>query len=193
MEEQTINKATHVRSRTRSIAYVGLSVAIIAVCSWISIPIGPIPLTLQMFGIPLLIALLPPLQAIAAVFLFILIGALGVPVFAGFKGGLGALMGPTGGFLVGYLIGVVLAALFLHLVRRKQANIALSIVFAAIAGVIFTVCSYVGGCIQYSIVAGITMEQSFLVSCAPFIIPDLAKIIIAAICAHPIKSAIRFE
>lgn len=87
-----------VQSRTRSIAYVGLSIAIIAVCSWVTVPIGPIPFTLQMFGIPLVIALLSPIEAITAVFLYVLIGALGVPLFAGFKGGIGVLMGPTGGF-----------------------------------------------------------------------------------------------
>ena len=182
--------AIKVQSRTKSIVYVGLSIAIIAVCSWVTIPIGPIPFTLQMFGIPLIIALLSPLESIAAVYLFVIIGALGVPVFSGFKGGIGVLLGPTGGFLIGYLFGVVLAALFLYLATKRSNNVIANIAFAIIAGIIFTACAYITGCIQYSIVAGIGIEQAFLVSGAPFIIPDLAKIVIAAVCAQPIKRAI---
>lgn len=183
--------AIEVKSRTKSIAYVGLSIAIIAVCSWVTVPIGPVPFTLQMFGIPLIIALLPPLQAISAVYLFVIIGALGVPVFSGFKGGIGVLMGPTGGFLAGYLIGVILAALFLYVVGRRANSVIAKIVCDSIAGIIFTACAYTVGCIQYSLVAGIGIEQAFLVSCAPFIIPDVIKVIIAAICAQPISRAIR--
>lgn len=179
-----------IKSRTRSIAYVGLSIAIIAVCSWVTIPIGPVPFTLQMFGIPLIIALLSPLEAISAVYLFVIIGAIGVPLFSGFKGGIGVLMGPTGGFLIGYLFGVVLAALFLHVVGRKAKSLIAKVACASIAGLIFTACAYTAGCIQYSLVAGIGVEQAFLVSCAPFIIPDIVKVIVAAICAQPIKKAI---
>lgn len=180
-----------VKSRTKSIAYVGLSIAIIAICSWVTIPIGPIPFTLQMFGIPLVIMLLSPVEAIASVYLFVIIGAVGVPVFSGFKGGIGVLLGPTGGFLVGYLIGVILAVIFLSLVGRRVQGLVAKVVCASIAGIIFTVCADVVGCIQYSIVAGIGMEQAFLVSCAPFIIPDLIKVIAAAICAQPISRAIQ--
>lgn len=179
-----------VQSRTRSIAYVGLSIAIIAVCSWVTVPIGPIPFTLQMFGIPLVIALLSPIEAITAVFLYVLIGALGVPLFAGFKGGIGVLMAPTGGFLIGYLFGTILGALFLYSVRNKEKSAVRSIVYAVIAGVIFTIVAYIIGCIQYSMVAGIGIPQAFLVSCAPFIIPDIAKVVVAAICAQPIRKAV---
>lgn len=179
-----------IKSRTRSIAYVGLSIAIIAVCSWVTVPIGPVPFTLQMFGIPLIIALLSPLEAISAVYLFVIIGAVGVPLFSGFKGGIGVLMGPTGGFLIGYLFGVVLAALFLYVVRGKAKSLIAKVTCATIAGLIFTTCAYTVGCLQYSLVAGIGVDQAFLVSCAPFIIPDVVKIVVAAICAQPIKKAI---
>lgn len=186
-----MNENQHqIKSRTRSIAYVGLSIAIIAVCSWVTIPIGPVPFTLQMFGIPLIIALLSPLEAISAVYLFVIIGAIGVPLFSGFKGGIGVLMGPTGGFLIGYLFGVVLAALFLYVVRGKTKSLIAKVACASIAGLIFTACAYTIGCIQYSLVAGIGVDQAFLVSCAPFIIPDVVKIVVAAICAQPIKKAI---
>lgn len=182
--------AIKINSRSRNVAYVGLAIAIITVCSWLTVPIGPVPFTLQMFGIPLLIAVLTPIEAISAVYLFILIGAFGVPVFSGFKGGVGVLMGPTGGFLIGYLFGVVLAALFLRLAERRVSGTIYKVVCAAISGIIFTACAYIVGCIQYGMVAGISVEQAFLVSCAPFLVPDLVKIIVAAICAQPIRRAI---
>lgn len=192
MNEKTMNDGdVAIKSRTRSVAYIGLSIAIIAVCAWVTVPIGPVPFTLQMLAIPLVIAVLPPIQAVSAVYLYVIIGAIGVPIFSGFKGGIGVLLGPTGGFLIGYLIGVVLAVLFLSLVRQKAKSSALDIAFVIVAGIIFTACAYVVGCIQYSVVANVGMQQAFLVSCAPFIIPDLVKVIVAAICAQGVRRVIR--
>lgn len=105
-------------SRTRSIAFVGLSIALIAVSAWITIPLGPIPFTLQMLSISFLIYALRPTEAIAAIYGYVVLGAIGVPVFSGMRGGIGVIMGPTGGFIAGYLIGVPLAVGLLYVIRR---------------------------------------------------------------------------
>lgn len=112
-------------SRTRSIAFVGLSIALIAVSAWVTIPIGPVPFTLQMLSISFLICALKPTQAIAAVYGYVVLGAIGVPVFSGMRGGIGVILGPTGGFIDGYLIGVPMAVGLLYLVdriRMKRAS-----------------------------------------------------------------------
>ena len=106
---QPIKALTETSSRTRTIAFTALSIAIIAVSAWITVPIGPIPFTLQMFAVTLAIIVLAPRQAIAAIAGYLVLGAIGVPVFSGMRGGIGVLMGPTGGFLWGYLIGVSVA------------------------------------------------------------------------------------
>lgn len=105
--------------RTRSVAFVGLTIAIMAVSAWVVVPLGPIPFTLQMFAIAFAIVVLSPKEAIAAITGYLLLGAVGVPVFSGMRGGIGVLAGPTGGFLWGYLFGVAAAVLFLYAVRTK--------------------------------------------------------------------------
>ena len=75
---------------------------LIAICSWISIP-APVPFTLQTLGVFLALVILGGKRGSCAVFLFILLGAVGIPVFSGFKGGAGVLMGPTGGYIMGFL------------------------------------------------------------------------------------------
>lgn len=193
-------------SRTRSICMIGLSIALIAVSSWVTIPIGPIPFTLQMFAIPLAIYLLRPSEAIIAVFLYILIGALGLPVFSGMRGGIGVILGPTGGFLMGYLIGVPLACLLLQAVRmRRDARGAAKEVPAQapadagaigflrtggwelLAGIVFIACSYAVGCLRYMAVANVDVAVALAACALPFIVPDLVKTVLAILTARLIK------
>ena len=191
MENSTAKTPIASASRTKAIAFVGLSVALMAVGSWVVIPIGPIPLTLQMFVIPLLICVLPAKWSTAAVFAFIALGGLGVPLFSGFRGGLGALMGPTGGFLLGYLVAVPVAAFFLQAVRKRVDNKGALLACEFAAGMIFTVIAYLTGWIQYAAVSGLGMEAAFMVSVAPFIVPDIIKVLVAVACAQPIRAAVR--
>lgn len=178
-------------SRAKTVAFVGLSVALIAISAWIVVPIGPVPFTMQMFAITLVICVLPPSQAIAVIFAYVALGGIGVPVFSGFRGGIGVLMGPTGGFLLGYLVAVPAAAGLLWLARKKIANKKAIFACEIAAGVVFTALAYVAGCIQYTFVAGITLEAAFLTAVAPFIVPDAAKVVLAALCAQPVKHALR--
>lgn len=178
-------------SRTKAVAYVGLSVAIMAVGSWVTIPIGPIPLTLQMFVIPLLICVLPAKWATAAVFAFVALGGLGVPLFSGFRGGIGALLGPTGGFLLGYLVAVPAAAFFLQAARSRLTGKAAVMACEVAAGLVFTLIAYIAGWMQYAAVSGMGVEAAFMVSVAPFIVPDLLKVVVAVACAQPIRAVVR--
>ena len=88
--------------KTRELAYTGILAALIAVCSWISIPTA-VPFTLQTFAVFLTLGLLGGRLGTLAVTVYLLLGAVGLPVFAGFHGGLGAFLGATGGYLVGFL------------------------------------------------------------------------------------------
>lgn len=88
--------------KTRELAFTGILAALIAVCSWISIPTA-VPSTLQTFAVFLTLGLLGGRLGTLAVTVYLLLGAVGLPVFAGFHGGLGAFLGATGGYLVGFL------------------------------------------------------------------------------------------
>ena len=116
----------------------------------------------------------------------------------------GVIFGPTGGFLLGYLVGVSIAVAILWVIRlhvskvltSRKTSISPSVVSVIqvasyiLAGVVFTVCAYTVGCIQYAYVASVEIGQAFAVSCAPFIIPDLIKIICAAACAKAVNMAL---
>ena len=119
MEEVKARKGA--AARTRSLAFVGLSIAIMAVSAWVTVPLGPVPFTLQMFALVFAIVVLTPRECIAAVTGYLLLGAVGLPVFSGMRGGIGVLAGPTGGFLWGYLLGAAAAALLLWVVRQRVA------------------------------------------------------------------------
>ncbi|MDE8702332.1 biotin transporter BioY [Adlercreutzia equolifaciens] len=200
-------------SRSRSVAFVGLTIALIASSAIIAVPIGPVPITLQMFAITFAIVVLPPKAATAAIVGYLVLGAVGVPVFSGMRGGIGVLAGPTGGFLWGYLLGVPLASLFLAGARKAFGNArgearlsraeraAQSVLQRAasflrnfglelVAGIIFTAVAYVCGWAQYMVVAQVGPEVAFLTACAPFIALDLAKIIAAVVCARAVKEVV---
>ena len=100
-------EAVRQRSKTYDLVYVSIFVVLIAVCSWISIPLT-VPVTLQTFGVFIAVGLLGGKRGTLAVLVYILMGAIGIPVFSGFTGGIGILAGTTGGYIVGFLFSALL-------------------------------------------------------------------------------------
>ena len=94
------------RVSVRSLTHIAACAALTAVCAWIAIPTQP-PFTLQTLGVFLSVGLLGGRRGAAAVGLYLLVGAAGLPVFAGFTGGAGVLLGATGGYLAGFLASAV--------------------------------------------------------------------------------------
>lgn len=186
-EAKTVKPLAATESRTRSIAFVALTIAIIAVSAWITVPIGPVPFTLQMFAVTFAIIVLTPKQAISAIAGYLILGAIGVPVFSGMRGGIGVLMGFTGGFLWGYLAGVALAVGFLAFMRSKGID---NFGTCVAAGIIFTVVAYICGWAQYMAVANVGPAASFAVTVAPFIVVDLIKIVAATAVARGVIKAL---
>ena len=88
------------RSKTYDIVYIAVFAVIMAICSWISIP-AAVPFTLQTFGVFVAVGVLGGKRGTLSILVFILLGAIGVPVFAGFSGGIGVLAGTTGGYIIG--------------------------------------------------------------------------------------------
>ena len=105
--------------KTRELAYTGILAALIAVCSWISIPTA-VPFTLQTFAVFLTLGLLGGRLGTLAVTVYLLLGAVGLPVFAGFHGGLGAFLGATGGYLVGFLLLAFIGGLFIDMSKGER-------------------------------------------------------------------------
>jgi len=186
-DDKQVKPLAATESRSRSVAFTALSIAIITVSAWITVPIGPVPFTLQMFAVTFAILVLAPKQAIGAIAGYLALGAIGVPVFSGMRGGIGVLMGPTGGFLWGYLIGVSLAVAVLALFRRRGID---NFAVGMLCGLVFTAVAYVCGWFQYMFVAGVGPLESFLVCVAPFVIVDVIKIAAATAVARAVIRAV---
>ncbi|MBQ9067550.1 MAG: biotin transporter BioY [Eggerthellaceae bacterium] len=202
-------------SRTRSLAFVGLTIAIVAVSAWITVPLGPIPFTLQMFAVAFAIVVLQPREAVAAIAGYLLLGAVGVPVFSGMRGGVGVLAGPTVGFLWGMLLGTVAGVALLHAVRthtswdfhcararkelaadagatpgKKAALFLRSFGIEVAACVLFTAISYLCGMVQYMAVAQVGADVAFATCVAPFIVVDALKIVAAVMVAQQVRAVV---
>lgn len=160
---------------TKRMTRIALCAALLAPCAWLSIPTQP-PFTMQTFGVFLTLLLLGAKDGAIAIGLYILLGALGVPVFSGFNGGMGALMGPTGGYIVGFLLMCPIFALLC----RGDAGIRRR----ALALLLGLVACYAFGTIWFMKVYGdakgpITVLSALSMCVFPFILPDLAKLALA--------------
>ena len=174
--------------RTKHMIYIALFAVIIAVCSWISIP-SFIPFTLQSFAIVCALLLLGGKSGTFAVFMYILIGVLGLPVFSSFTGGIGVLIGPNGGYIIGFLLMALVYWSITYLFKNKMATK----VVAIVAGML--VC-YVTGTLQYVLIsapeAGIVGFVSALSLCVlPFIVPDAVKISLAFLLSNRLNKHIK--
>ena len=97
-----MSTVTATKTKTYDLAYIAIFAVLIAICSWISIP-AAVPFTLQTFGVFIAVGVLGGKRGSLSVLVFILLGAIGIPVFANFSGGIGVLAGPTGGYIIGFL------------------------------------------------------------------------------------------
>ncbi|HFI2692218.1 TPA: biotin transporter BioY [Streptococcus suis] len=159
---------------TKSLVYIAIGTAIIAALSQISISIGPVPFTLQTLAIGLVACLYKPKEAIASVGLYLNIGAIGLPVFAGFSGGFAALMGPTAGFLWGFLIYAAITS-----VLTKSTSSPVTVFLACLLG---TTCCFLLGSLVFKLVSGASWSDTLAWTFLPFILPDLVKISIVTLC-----------
>ncbi|HIS40333.1 MAG TPA: biotin transporter BioY [Candidatus Aphodovivens avistercoris] len=193
MSANVVNRAA-ARSRTQSIVYVAMTVALLAVSAWVSVPLGPVPFTLQTFVLAFALLVLKPSECLAALVCYLALGAVGVPVFSGMRGGIGMLAGGTGGFLWGFLLGAVAAFVLLRALsggardggRSGRAGWVRD--FAAC--LVFLLVSYVCGWMQLMAVAGMGPLPAFLAAIAPFIVPDLAKLAVAVSVAAGVRRAV---
>ena len=165
-------------SKTKDITYIAVFAVVVAICSWISIP-AAVPFTLQTFAVFFAVGVLGGKRGTLAVLVYILLGAAGVPVFAGFSGGIGVLAGQTGGYIVGFLFSaLVMWGIEMFMGKKMWVHI-----LSMVLGVL--VC-YAVGTVWFMLVYGRTTGAigigAVLGWCViPFIIPDAVKIAFACI------------
>lgn len=164
------------RMDAKCIARAGLMVALLAASAQVMLPFGPVPFTLQTFVLAMIPAVLDRRTAVLAVVAYVLLGAVGLPVFSGFMGGFGALVGPTGGFLWGFILGMVAAGV---LDRALPPRIPAYPRTLASAAVLLLV-SYVCGTVQLMAFLSIDLWGALTIAVAPFIVPDAVKLVCGA-------------
>lgn len=174
---------------TKELVLAAMFSALIAVCSWISIPIGAIAFTLQTFAIFCAVNLLGGRNALFSILVYLLLGAAGLPVFTGFKSGIGVLAGPTGGYIIGFIfIALIFWAGTKLLGDKLPWRIALMTAGLAVCyafGTIWFVYGYSKGESNMSFLNGLK------ICVFPFIPFDLGKLILCLLITEPVKSAVK--
>ena len=170
--------------KAKNLTLTALTAALCCVISPIAIPVGAVPVSLSLFAVCLASATAGSFRGTAAVAIYIALGALGLPVFAGFAGGAGHIAGPTGGFIIGYIP----CALIVSLLTGKDDAPSWRYPLGMTLG---TLCCYLCGALWYSIVTRTTFLQAFAISVLPFVIFDAVKITAASLLAIRLRRAIR--
>jgi biotin transport system substrate-specific component len=169
-------------------AYVALGAALIAVCAFISIP-AAVPFTLQTFGIFCVLTLLGGRRGTLSIVVYILLGLIGVPVFAGFKGGPGVLLGTTGGYILGFLLsGAVYWAM--EKLRDNRGLLELgSMLLGLILCYAFGTAWFMNVYAKNSGPIGLATALSWCVF--PFVLPDLAKLALGFLLGKRLKKILK--
>ncbi len=152
--------------------------ALIAIGAYISIPIGPVPIVLQNFFVLLSALLLGSKLALSSVFVYLFLGALGLPVFAGGTGGIAHFFGPTGGYLLSYLPAVVVTGLVARPRNRSLSPRVTRVIAALLAG---TACIYLLGVPWLKFATQMNWNTAVTAGLLPFLPGDLLKIVVAVL------------
>ncbi len=168
---------------TKDMILAGMFAALIGVMGYVSvpIPISPVPISGQTLVIMLIGLLLTPKQAFYSVSAWILVGIVGAPVFSGGRGGIAVLASPSGGYIIGFLIGAVV----ISIVKGKKVNL-IKMSIASIVGGIVVV--YLCGVPVMAMLLSMDMATALKAGALPFLIGDFIKVFIAVSLALPLRS-----
>ena len=155
------------------IAYDALLLSLLVVCAWISIPLGSSPITMQVFGVILIILLARGVDSIIIILLYTLMGSLGLPVF---NGGTSGIVSPTYGFIIGFLVASIVIYGYVLIFERKRCEKLLDIVIKC---VIFEVVIYICGITYFTIIAGSKTFMGWFIYFIPYMGIDVIKCILA--------------
>ena len=169
--------------KIRNMARCALLTALLCVCAWIGFPLGDVSVTMQTFALFLTLGLLGGKSGTLVCLLYLLLGAMGLPVFSGFRGGLGTLLGATGGYILGFL-GAALVYWLVTGLFGSRFGIRL---IGSLLGL--TVC-YGFGTLWYALVwtkGGMALDLILGKCVLPYLLPDLIKLGLALTATEKLK------
>lgn len=166
--------------KIRNMVLSGLFAALLAICGWISLPLGSLRFTLQTFGLFLALLTLGGKWGSVTVLVYLALGAMGLPIFSGFQGGIGVLLGPTGGCLFGFMLTALLFWLAESLLPGK-IHVKISMLILGLV-----VC-YLVGWLWYCRFG----PMNFFLWCLPYLLPDGIKLVLAVILSQRLRKALQ--
>lgn len=176
--------------KTTDMVYIALGAVLIAICSWISIP-TVVPFTMQTFAVCFLLYAFGGRRGTIAIILYILLGAIGVPVFSHFTSGPGVLLGNTGGYILGFIFMGLIYSLTIRLLGKKMWTDILGMILGLAAcyffGTVWFILIYTRNNGAISIVTALSW------CVIPFIIPDLLKLALALLLSKRLTPVLRLQ
>ncbi len=185
-----MNDTATVNSRVKvlDLVYISIGAALIAICSWISIPTA-VPFTLQTFAVFLVLTLLGGERGTMATLVYVLLGAVGLPVFAGFAGGIGILLGNTGGYIIGFIFMGLIYILFTRFLGNKNVVRIAALLVGLVGCYAFGTAWFMHVYMRSTGEVGLLTVLTWCVF--PFVIPDLIKMALAFAIAKRIEPVIK--
>ena len=173
------------KTSIKGIVYASLFGALTAAGAFIVIPVPPVPITAQTFFLNTAAVLLGGSLGALSQFIYVMLGVVGIPVFSGGKAGIGVIFGPTGGYLLGFIIAAFMIG---KIAGAKRGAGIFWHIFAMLAGMVII---YSLGITQLALVAKISFKKALAIGVLPFIPGDIIKILLAAIISSRLKGRIK--
>jgi len=170
----------------KEMAITALMTAVICILGpWaLNIPISPVPISLCSMGIYFVLSVLGIKLGTISVLLYVLLGAVGLPVFSNFSGGFGKLTGPTGGYIIGYLFLALICGFFIQKFPEK-------LLLHVLGFVLGTVVLYAFGTFWLKVQTGMTFPAALMAGVIPYIPGDIVKLILAMALGYPLKAQLK--
>lgn len=159
--------------KTKAITKIAILTAVFAVLSAIVIPFGLVPISLSTLFLCVLSTILKPKEIAISMILYLFMGIIGIPVFAGFQAGFGVILGPTGGYLIGYIFAGFVMSFINHKVHSKK--------IWPVSFIIGIIVTYLFGTLHFMLVMDWTFKESIVITVYQFAVGDLLESIIATI------------
>ncbi len=171
--------------KVRDLVLVSLFAAMMCIFSIMRIPLPtPVPFTLQTFGVAITGAILGGYLGAIAMIVYTLLGAIGLPVFSGMTGGPQVLVGPTGGYIFGFIIAAFVIGFCINHFVYRSSNSILKFVSTFFIMTLGLMISYIIGTVQLKFVTGLAWPQAIAAGVLPFILLDLLKMMFATVAVH---------
>lgn len=173
----------------KDMVLIAVFTALIAVCSLIQIPVGAIPFTLQTFAIFTTAGLLGTKRGIISLIAYILLGTIGVPVFAGGKGGPAIIAGPTGGYITGFVFTIIIISVLMKFAKSDKSYI--NLIITMIAMILGDLACMTIGTIQFATVMKTSIAAALSYCVVPFVITDLVKMALSVLVINRMRKYIK--